>query len=222
MIMHGDAAFAGQGIWAETLNMASLHGYNVGGTIQVITNNLLGFTAVPEESNSSRFATRSGEAAADSDLPCECGRPGCGGARGGAGGGVSAYVQVGCGGGPDRATGGMGTSEVDDPTVTQPRRYAIIKDHPPLSKIYAKKLGVDASAEVAAMQKEFLEDQKEATQGRAQAVDARSCRSTGTRITAARCMPTTIRRRASMRRRLTTLTKATDRGRRRVFIFIRR
>jgi 2-oxoglutarate dehydrogenase E1 component len=55
--MHGDAAFAGQGILAETLNMATLHGYNVGGTIHVVVNNLLGFTAVPEESNSSRFAT---------------------------------------------------------------------------------------------------------------------------------------------------------------------
>ena len=55
--IHGDAAFAGQGILAETLNMASLHGYNVGGTIHVIVNNLLGFTALPEESNSSRFST---------------------------------------------------------------------------------------------------------------------------------------------------------------------
>ena len=56
MIIHGDAAFAGQGIWAETLNLATLEGYDVGGTIQVIVNNLLGFTALPEESNSSRFA----------------------------------------------------------------------------------------------------------------------------------------------------------------------
>ena len=57
MVIHGDAAFAGQGVTAETLNLASLHGYNVGGTIQVITNNLLGFTANPDESNSSRFAS---------------------------------------------------------------------------------------------------------------------------------------------------------------------
>jgi 2-oxoglutarate dehydrogenase E1 component len=57
MVIHGDAAFAGQGVSAETLNLASLDGYNVGGTIQVITNNLLGFTANPEESNSSRFAS---------------------------------------------------------------------------------------------------------------------------------------------------------------------
>src|SRR6202453_2537934 len=57
VIIHGDAAFAGQGIVAETLNMATLHGFNVGGTIHVIVNNLLGFTALPEESNSSRFSS---------------------------------------------------------------------------------------------------------------------------------------------------------------------
>src|SRR5882757_754146 len=57
IIVHGDAAFAGQGVTAEALNMATLHGFNIGGTIHVIVNNLLGFTAVPEESNSSRFAT---------------------------------------------------------------------------------------------------------------------------------------------------------------------
>src|ERR1700712_1388866 len=57
LIIHGDAAFAGQGILAETLNMATLPGYRVGGTIHVIVNNLLGFTALPEESNSSRFST---------------------------------------------------------------------------------------------------------------------------------------------------------------------
>ena len=49
-----------------------------------------------------------------------------------------------------------GHSEVDDPTVTQPRRYARIKDHPPLYKLYAQKLGVDTTAEVAAIQSEFL------------------------------------------------------------------
>ena len=49
VIIHGDAAFAGQGIWAETMNLASIEGYSVGGTIQIIVNNLIGFTAEPEE-----------------------------------------------------------------------------------------------------------------------------------------------------------------------------
>src|ERR1700679_3482249 len=49
LIIHGDAAFAGQGILAETLNMATLHGFNVGGTIHVIVKNLLESTAFPKE-----------------------------------------------------------------------------------------------------------------------------------------------------------------------------
>ena len=47
IVLHGDAAFAGQGIWAETLNLADLGAYSVGGTIHVIVNNLLGFTTEP-------------------------------------------------------------------------------------------------------------------------------------------------------------------------------
>ena len=53
--MHGDAAFAGQGIWAETLNFAGLKGYSVGGAIQVIVNNLIGFTTTPRELHTSRL-----------------------------------------------------------------------------------------------------------------------------------------------------------------------
>ena len=56
-----------------------------------------------------------------------------------------------------------GHSEVDDPTVTSPRRYALIKDMPELYKTYAKQIGVDPKAEVTAMQEMFLADQKEAT-----------------------------------------------------------
>src|SRR5215469_11066020 len=44
IVMHGDAAFAGQGIWAETLNLADLAAYTVGGTIHIVVNNLIGFT----------------------------------------------------------------------------------------------------------------------------------------------------------------------------------
>src|SRR5579862_8234297 len=57
IVMHGDAAFAGQGIWAETLNFAELEAYTVGGTIHVIVNNLLGFTTAPPQLHSSRFAS---------------------------------------------------------------------------------------------------------------------------------------------------------------------
>ena len=162
LIIHGDAAFAGQGIFAESLVLAGLNGFQVGGTIHVIVNNLLGFTALPEESNASRFSSdmakrmptpifhvnaedvdavvRVAKIAADyrdafhSDVVVD----------------LVGYRR-------------HGHSEVDDPTVTQPRRYAAIKDHPPLYQIYAGKMGVDAAAELAAVQAEFLEEQKTAT-----------------------------------------------------------
>ncbi len=162
IIMHGDAAFAGQGILAETLNMASLHGYNVGGTIHVIVNNLLGFTALPEESNSSRFSTDIAKRLpvpifhVNSEDPDAVDRVAA----------IAAEYRK-------RFHSDIvvdligyrrhGHSEVDDPTVTQPRRYAIIKEHPPLYQIYAKQIGVDPAAEVQEIQAEFLDDQKSAT-----------------------------------------------------------
>ena len=57
LLMHGDSAFAGQGITAETLNLANLRGYTVGGTVHVIVNNLIGFTTNPSDAYSSRFSS---------------------------------------------------------------------------------------------------------------------------------------------------------------------
>jgi 2-oxoglutarate dehydrogenase E1 component len=162
LIIHGDAAFAGQGILAETLNMATLHGYNVGGTIHVIVNNLLGFTAIPEESNSSRFSTDIAKRLPIPILHVNAEDP-------------DAVVRV-----ATIATEWRqrfhsdivvdlvgyrrhGHSEVDDPTVTQPRRYAVIKDHPPLYQLYAKSIGVDPTEEAQQIQQELLADHKVAT-----------------------------------------------------------
>jgi len=70
IVMHGDAAFAGQGIWAETLNLADLAAYSVGGTIHVIVNNLIGFTTRPAQEHSPlRFQHR--PPPKRSDLPCK-------------------------------------------------------------------------------------------------------------------------------------------------------
>jgi 2-oxoglutarate dehydrogenase E1 component len=165
IILHGDAAFAGQGITAESLNMASLAGYSIGGTMHIITNNLLGFTANPEESNSTRFAT---DLAKRLPIPIF-------------------HVN---GEDPDTAMRiaaiateyrqrfhsdvvvdligyrRYGHNEADDPTVTQPRRYAIIKQRPFLYQLYAKSIGVDPSPEAKAIQEQFLADQTAAAQAK--------------------------------------------------------
>jgi 2-oxoglutarate dehydrogenase E1 component len=142
ILMHGDAAFAGQGIWAETLNMALVRGFTVGGSINIIINNLIGFTTVPEELHSSRFSSDLAKRLpipifhVNSDDP-------------------DAVVRVGQIAADYRYRFGTpvvidligyrrhGHSEVDDPTITQPRRYRKIEAHPPVWKTYAEKAAVD-------------------------------------------------------------------------------
>ena len=57
VLLHGDAAFPGQGVVAETLNLQALAGYSTGGTIHIITNNQLGFTTDPSDARSTRYAS---------------------------------------------------------------------------------------------------------------------------------------------------------------------
>jgi len=159
--MHGDGAFAGQGVLAEVLNMAGVEGYTVGGTIQIVVNNLIGFTTVPAELQSTRFAS---DVAKRLPIPIFHVN----------GEDPDAVVRVGQMALEYRNTYGTdvvvdiigyrrhGHSEVDDPTITQPLMYRKIKEHPPLWQIYAKQIGVDPAPIVARVRAEYEQAQQDA------------------------------------------------------------
>ncbi|HXX00012.1 MAG TPA: 2-oxoglutarate dehydrogenase E1 component [Candidatus Acidoferrales bacterium] len=162
LLVHGDAAFAGQGILAETMNYADLPGYTVGGTIHVVVNNLLGFTTSYTEEHSTRFAAC---IARRQSIPIFHVN----------GEDVDAVVRVARMATEYRYRFGTdvvidligyrrhGHSEVDDPTITQPLLYKKIKEHPPLWEIYADDIGAaDAQAQADAIKAEFEAVQKNA------------------------------------------------------------
>ncbi|MBV8200932.1 MAG: 2-oxoglutarate dehydrogenase E1 component [Acidobacteria bacterium] len=157
IVLHGDAAFAGQGILAETLNLADLDGYRVGGTVHVIVNNLIGFTTEPRALHSSRFAS---DVAKRLPIPIFHVN----------GEDPDAVVRVAALAVDYRYAfhsdvvvdlvgyRKYGHSEVDDPTITQPLLYQQIEAHPPLWKIYAQRSGVaeeEAERRAAAVRAEL-------------------------------------------------------------------
>jgi 2-oxoglutarate dehydrogenase E1 component len=161
IVMHGDAAFAGQGIWAETINLADLKAYTVGGSIHVIVNNLIGFTTRPIQTQSSRFASDVAKRQSIPIFHVNAEDP-------------AAVVRVGAIAADYRAKFGSdvvvdligyrrhGHSEVDDPTITQPLLYERIKSHPQLWKLYAQQTGIDPAEMAEQIRREYEVEQSKA------------------------------------------------------------
>jgi multifunctional 2-oxoglutarate metabolism enzyme len=153
VLLHGDAAFAGQGVVMETLNLAGLKGYRTGGTIHIIINNQIGFTTSPEAGRSTIYST---DVARMTQLPIF-------------------HIN---GDDPEAAYRvlqialdyrqkfnkdvvldligfrRLGHNETDEPSYTQPLMYARVKAHPGVRTIYAKRLikeGVVTEEEVTKM-----------------------------------------------------------------------
>ena len=139
ILIHGDAAFAGQGVVAETLELSQLAGYRTGGTIHVVVNNQLGFTTAPESARSSVYPTdvakmvQSPIIHVNGDDPEACVR-----AARLAFGFRQAFhkdvvVDVVC-------YRRHGHNEGDDPSYTQPRMYALIEATRSVRKLYTEAL----------------------------------------------------------------------------------
>lgn len=164
VLMHGDAAFGGEGVVAETLNMARLHGFDVGGTIHIIVNNQVGFTTDPGDSRSTYYS---------SDLAKGYGIP---------------VVHVNADD-PEACLAAVrlamayraefkddfvidlvgyrrhGHNEGDEPGYTQPVLYRTIGRHPTVRALFAQRLvdeGVLTEAEAQAMQDEVSARLREA------------------------------------------------------------
>ena len=164
ILIHGDAAFPGEGIVAETLNLWNLQGYRVGGTIHIILNNQLGFTTEPRDSRSTHFAS---DLAKGFEIP---------------------IIHVNADD-PEAALMAVrlayayrasfhkdilvdlvgyrrrGHNEGDEPAFTQPQMYDAIRAHPTARELYAQRLqdqGILTAQDVETMQKQTLEALEEA------------------------------------------------------------
>ncbi len=151
VLIHGDAAFAGQGSVMEVLNMSQLEGYGSGGTIHVVLNNQIGFTTLPKDARSTSYATdvakmlscpifhvqgESPEAALHVvDLAMEYRRT----FR------RDVVIELIC-------YRRHGHNEGDEPAFTQPKMYQQIAARPPVNRIYAAVLAEEGGASPEALE----------------------------------------------------------------------
>lgn len=159
LLLHGDAAFCGQGVVAETLALSDLEGYTTGGVVHIIVNNQIGFTTSPKYSRKSPYPSDVAKGAHApifhvngddpeavvfvSELALEFRQAF----------GVDVVVDVFC-------YRKYGHNEGDEPSFTQPMMYQAIKEHPSPMHVYAKQLideGVVTAAEFEAQRKSFLD-----------------------------------------------------------------
>ena len=159
MLVHGDAAFPGQGTVAETLNMSGLKGYTVGGTLHVIVNNQIGFTTLPEDDRSTRYASDLAKGFeipivhVNADDPDACI--------------AIARLAVAYRAGFHKdfvidlvGYRRWGHNEGDEPAFTQPRMYDAIRAHPTARERFAELLaeqGVVTHEEADAMLQQVLD-----------------------------------------------------------------
>jgi 2-oxoglutarate dehydrogenase E1 component len=139
VLIHGDAAFAGQGVVAETFQMSQVKGYTVGGTIHIAIDNQVGFTTTPENGRSSHYCTDISKVLAtpvmhvNGDDVESCVRAIEIALRYRQEWGRDVVVNVIC-------YRRFGHNEGDEPAYTQPLMYDIIRKHPTPREIYAKQL----------------------------------------------------------------------------------
>ena len=159
VLLHGDAAFPGEGVSAETLNLSRLPGYRTGGTIHIITNNQLGFTTERQEGRSTTYAS---DLAKGYEIPVVH---------------VNADDPEACLAAAKMAFAyrerfrkdfmidligyrRFGHNEGDEPVYTQPQMYEIVRDHPTVREIWASELenrGVISESEADGMVEDIME-----------------------------------------------------------------